>query len=132
MIFTVETAQYVYNVTTALASGKTLPQMTNVCPECNDRLGFFNTGEHVVFDTNPEDRGSIDALVIIVACEGYWMIDPNLVGIPSEGWMRINDMIEGDRLTKRIDADIAYNLGMSTDANVADHPTDDPDFNGKL
>ncbi len=88
MLVTIETAQYVYNVVTALASGKTFPQMTNQCPECDSRVDLSDDLDHIVFDTNPEDR---DALVIIVACEGYWMIDPNAVGIVSEGWMRIDE-----------------------------------------
>lgn len=89
MIFTVEIAQYVYNVTTALAAGKTFEVMTNECPECGEALGFFNTDGHIVYDASTDDDA--ERVIIIVACEGYWMIDPNLVGIVSKGWMSADE-----------------------------------------
>lgn len=85
MNINVETADYVYRVVNAIADGTiTGPNLGigNWCPECDD-----------VIDATYDDNGHImtrtpDGLtdVVIVGCERYWAIDPNLVGIVSPNW----------------------------------------------
>jgi hypothetical protein len=92
MKVTLEIAEYIHAVARALTDGRKFRQMTNVCPECGDRVDLSNdAGDHVVFDTDPNDR---DGLVIIIACEGYWVIDPREVGISGhDNWMSVDAQV---------------------------------------
>jgi hypothetical protein len=57
---------------------------TNICPECNDVVTDPRGDEHHV-------AIEVDGHVfVIVGCEGYWVVDPNLVGIPSDTWMSLD------------------------------------------
>ncbi len=59
--------------------------LTPRCPEC----------EHDAEDMSDSDLAAhiiIDGFVV-VACEGYWVIDPNAVGIDSDSW---GDWTEAD------------------------------------
>lgn len=81
----VRTADYINRVVNAIADGTIttdeLP-IGNWCPECDD-----------VIDATYDDNGHImtrtpDGLtdVVIIGCERYWVIDPNMVGIVSPNW----------------------------------------------
>lgn len=48
--------------------------LSPVCPECG-QLGDGQDGRHVVLGS-----------AVVVGCEGYWVIDPNAVGIPRPNW----------------------------------------------
>lgn len=91
MIIDMDTATYLNAVVSALSAGKTFPdpQISNKCPECGDWLGYFNTGDHVVWDASTDK--DTEKVIVIIACEGYWIIDPNLVGIMSDTWMSQDD-----------------------------------------
>ena len=50
------------------------PYLSPVCPECG----------HV-----PEQEGGIHVVLgaaVVIGCEGYWVINPNVVGIPRPSW----------------------------------------------
>lgn len=55
---------------------------TNTCTECDTELRAdgVDYADHVVWRDETGDP------VVIVGCEGYWLIDPALVGIVSEHW----------------------------------------------
>jgi hypothetical protein len=52
----------------------------NYCPEC-DRPAFLIAG-------NPEEAAvhTLGHGLVIVGCEGYWTVDPALVGLERGGW----------------------------------------------
>jgi hypothetical protein len=64
----------------------------NVCPECGDEMltpdDYFN--DHVIWVPDALDGSdeleSGDHTVVIVGCEGYWVIDPAVAGIDSPNW----------------------------------------------
>lgn len=59
---------------------------TSTCPECgadfDSRVDAMsdNDGAHVVLEL------SGDVFAVIVGCEGYWVVNPNLLGIHSPNW----------------------------------------------
>jgi len=74
-------AAYVNRVLNALVAGRYLT-ITDTCPECDQRLTLADIGEgadHVLATT----AGSV---VVIVGCEGYWVIPPHEVGIDRPTW----------------------------------------------
>jgi hypothetical protein len=70
---------YVAAVERALASGTIVePADPHFCPEC---------GEHVPPDADFEAAHVYTSSgVLVVGCEGYFVIDPNTVGIAAAGW----------------------------------------------
>jgi len=46
------------------------PYLSPICPECG----------HI---PEPEDGIHIVLGAVVISCEGYWVINPNVVGIPS-------------------------------------------------
>lgn len=48
--------------------------LSPICPECG-QLADAEGGLHVVLGA-----------AVVVGCEGYWVIDPNTVGIPKPNW----------------------------------------------
>jgi hypothetical protein len=50
------------------------PYLSPICPECGQLAGPED-GVHIVLGA-----------VVVVGCEGYWVINPNVVGIPSPNW----------------------------------------------
>jgi hypothetical protein len=84
MIFDINSARYVLRVTQAVMSGTIAPdELTNVCPECDQKITRWENDGHAAVDTNfgPEP------VRIIIACEGYWMVDPTRVGLDRGDWM---------------------------------------------
>lgn len=53
---------------------------TSVCPQC-DSVADHRDGVHVMVDHAWEDT-----TVLAIGCEGYWAIDPNVVGIHDPNW----------------------------------------------
>lgn len=72
---------YVQAVTDAIRAGHDdiKAYLTKRCPECDGDA----TDE-------PEDHVLVQGWCV-VACEGYWVVDPNLVGIESPRWMNWMD-----------------------------------------
>jgi len=50
------------------------PYPSPICPEC-DELPPPEDGVHTVLGAT-----------VVVGCEGYWVINPNVVGIPNPNW----------------------------------------------
>jgi hypothetical protein len=66
---------YVAQCDAALASGAiTQPENPHYCPECNQVVSRSE-------DVNGWHKYTSQG-VLVVACEGYYVIDPNLVGVP--------------------------------------------------
>lgn len=90
---------YVDAVRVALI-GDALPanaNRTNYCTECDTELWTPDDFEgHVVWqDTDAITLADLDYNpVIIIGCEGYWFIDPNMVGIPSDTWTPVNTWLD--------------------------------------
>lgn len=63
-------------------------QLTMTCPECGVDLTEVMPTPHPddphVYASVAKPDGKID--FILVACEGYWVIDPNVVGIHNPNW----------------------------------------------
>lgn len=87
MLIRTEDARYLHAVATALAAG-TLPvsEQTVECPECGEEQTYnANDGHVVVLDNDNEDFDEATALVVI-ACEGLWVVNPAAVGIDFPLW----------------------------------------------
>ena len=54
---------------------------TNECPECAEVQGHLENDDHLVWSSSKGDE-----VVVIIGCEGYWVVDPSLVGINSPNW----------------------------------------------
>lgn len=75
VVHTLEADYYVECVIEAYVDGRIKPTRT-VCPECGKAPGEAGTaGEHRMVDG-----------YVVVGCEGYFVVDPNSVGIYSPGW----------------------------------------------
>lgn len=55
-------------------------QLTSVCPECGDQMVIGATDEHVVMIDSEETE------FVLIACEGYWVMDPRIIGWDRENW----------------------------------------------
>jgi hypothetical protein len=91
MIFDKKTATYVLAVVTAHESGS-IPTgaLTTVCPECGETSNEFDSF-HTVMSVNPGPELTSSGVYIIIGCEGYWVVNPNLVGIVSKTWTDWNE-----------------------------------------
>jgi hypothetical protein len=89
MIVDTKTARYLMMVCVALDTNTLHPdaRRTTTCPECNETVTAFDT-DHVVWT-----GGRIGTCVLVIGCEGYWVINPNLVGIDSPNWTHPDDSI---------------------------------------
>lgn len=56
------------------------PYITGACPEC-EQCPTPDDGEHIMDAT-----GSF----VLVGCEGYWVVNPNVVGISAPNWQGSN------------------------------------------
>ena len=67
---------YLAAVTRAMMSSDTrvAPYLSPICPECGQLAGPED-GVHIMLGA-----------VVVVGCEGYWVINPNVFGIPSPNW----------------------------------------------
>lgn len=78
-------ARYILAVVQAIVQ-ETLPveARTNECPECTGTIlpaDFAAQRDHLVWVSQAGDE-----VVVIIGCEGYWVVDPALVGIDSPNW----------------------------------------------
>lgn len=75
-----EALQYIERIEQAIEQGRTgvCQSLTRVCPECELEVD-------AMIDEHEWEHGMIGPWVI-VGCEGYYVIDPNLVGIDSPNW----------------------------------------------
>jgi hypothetical protein len=75
---------YAQAVKMAVEAGRVSGPFTTTCPECGndyaDREDVVMDDNHIIFALTS------DTFAVVVACEGYYMVDPNLVGIDSPMW----------------------------------------------
>jgi hypothetical protein len=88
MIVNTKAARYLVAVCTALDTGTLHPdaRRTMTCPECDDHVNLLHDSDHILWD-------GPGGPVLIIGCEGYWVINPNLVGIDSPNWTHPDDSI---------------------------------------
>lgn len=55
----------------------------NRCPECGEVPEDQGIGLHRVYEG-----------VVIIGCEGYWVFDPEMVGMGTGNWMDFRDDME--------------------------------------
>lgn len=89
-----KTGPYLTAVANAvLRDGVIIPGAGDLCPECQQHINSFDL-EHAII-LSP-DQG----VIVVIACEGYWAIDPQAVGMDRGNWqpaeaMRADDAAEG-------------------------------------
>ena len=75
---------YAEAVDAALAAGRISGPLTSTCPECGSHFAdideAYEDTEHIIIATTS------DTTAVVVACEGYFVVNPNLVGIDSPNW----------------------------------------------
>jgi hypothetical protein len=76
--------KYAALVDIALTDGKISGPLTSTCPECESNFADSDEAhedtEHIIVATTS------DTFAVVVACEGYFVVNPNLVGIDSPNW----------------------------------------------
>lgn len=87
MRITTRTATYLLAVATAIEAGRTDLILTDICPECNEKIDLFDT-DHLVMERHPDVFAgpNTTAAWVIVGCEGYWVVNPATVGLPIDMW----------------------------------------------
>lgn len=71
--------------------------LTTTCPECGDEVTNDITAHVVIIDRE-------ETQFVIVGCEGYWVINPEIIGMDREGWSDWTAGDEMDRVTGVHDA----------------------------
>jgi hypothetical protein len=56
--------------------GLIAPYLTSVCTECDRHVAASNPDGHAMVGSS-----------VVIGCEGYWLIDPNVVGIHYPNWL---------------------------------------------
>lgn len=75
---------YAEAVEVGLEIGTITGPLTTRCPECDSDFAdldeAYEDTEHIIIATTS------DTTAVVVACEGYFVVNPNLVGIDSPNW----------------------------------------------
>jgi hypothetical protein len=75
---------YAALVDIALTDGRISGPLTSTCPECGvnfaDADDARDDNNHIIVATTS------DTFAVVVACEGYFVVNPNLIGIDSPNW----------------------------------------------
>ena len=96
MIISLETADYLKRAVDTITAGKVEIPLTDTCPECGDKLDSWLAASdeaHLVMQTTS------DTYAVLVGCEGYWVINPGLIGLPRGMWQDWTDNPLGDEAT---------------------------------
>lgn len=103
MIFTQRSIDYLDRVHRAVDTGALgRDRLTNHCPECDEDLTWLDaSGDEHVAVTIPgtEDANGVRDVAVVIACEGYWVIDPAAVGLDRgqwQSWDTLPDNATGD------------------------------------
>jgi hypothetical protein len=87
---------YAATVDVSIQAGRINPPLTTRCPECDSDFADLDEAhedtDHIIITTTS------DTTAVVVACEGYFVIDPNLVGIDSPNWSNWMDNVSGGTL----------------------------------
>lgn len=79
-------AQYAVAAIAALTDGQLPPVIRSDCPDCGAALDEYAGeptpgGDHLL--TPIRGLGP----VLLITCEGHWIIDPNAVGVSAPNWI---------------------------------------------
>lgn len=114
MLVTLELATYLDRATRAINEGKIEIPLTNRCQECGEKIdtyhGAAGDDPHLVMQTTS------DTYAVLVGCEGYWQINPALIGLPPGQWQDWTDNPLGD------EAPPVCVLNAPEDSNDIQHP----------
>lgn len=77
------TLTYLNRVNEALAQPGHNIKTTTSCPECDQEIGTMGVETLAHWIMRDADSGE---LVVVVGCEGYWVVDPGAVGIEDPNW----------------------------------------------
>lgn len=83
MLINQETTTYLAKAVEAIELGRGDIPLSDTCPECGLRCNTYLRAHddcHVVM------KVSGDVYAILIGCEGYWCIDPELIGLPRGNW----------------------------------------------
>jgi hypothetical protein len=79
-----EIQAYAEAVDSAIQTGRYSGPLTTTCPECESNFAdldeAYEDTEHIIIATTS------DTTAVIVGCEGYFMVNPNLVGLSLPNW----------------------------------------------
>jgi hypothetical protein len=75
---------YAEAVDAAIVAGTLEGPFTSRCPECD--FDFADADSADLDEDHLIVALTSDTFAVVVACEGYFVIDPNLVGIESRNW----------------------------------------------
>ncbi len=81
MIVDNRTGRYIQAVVDKIEEGRLTMRLPTRCPECDQLMSLGTESNHVVYRIGREG-----AMICIIGCEGYWCINPALVGVESENW----------------------------------------------
>jgi hypothetical protein len=83
-----ETAAYVLAVVAGVERSTLHPEhLTAVCPECEQQQTFLDNDLHLVVSS------AAGKVAVVVGCEGYWVVDPKLVGIDAPNWQSVSEQV---------------------------------------
>jgi hypothetical protein len=105
MRLNLDATRYLLAVSAALHAGVALPT-TMDCPECVEEVDWLDPDGHQVVEY-PGPDGSRFALAI--GCEGYWVIDPCLLGFTASLWMPVTEpkdapLVDPEQITYEVPA----------------------------
>jgi hypothetical protein len=75
---------YAETVDEAVQAGRYEGPLTTHCPECG--TAFYSLDKAYADDEHIIILTTSDTPAVIVGCEGYFVVNPNEVGIPSPNW----------------------------------------------
>jgi hypothetical protein len=61
-------------------------QLASVCPECGRNTADLNIDPEDLLAHVTADSTIRDTPAVVIGCEGYWVIDPGLVGLTNTHW----------------------------------------------
>lgn len=101
-------AVYLFRIAQAVKKGQHV-NAPMVCPECSKDAEYVkNEADHIVIC---QSEKGVDLYYVIIACEGYWTVDPNDYGVPSENWQGLTDIEELDfRLAPYAKATLGWDI----------------------
>jgi hypothetical protein len=97
MLIDRHTADFLTKAIRALDLGKTEIPVTNRCPECGETVDTYLEAASAI-DGHIVYRTTADTYVILIGCEGYWCVNPELIGLPRGMWQDYQDNPLGDEL----------------------------------
>lgn len=81
-------AEYLHRVALGLEGGSLNLKdrsITDVCPECAQPVEeWCYTDEHIWGEAVNGDK------IVILGCEGYWVVDPLVVGLSRDQWQPVD------------------------------------------